>query len=163
MKSWKPEVQTDSSGKWYGNALRFATKEEAEANVAALKWNWTLVLDTRVVECEDPVNYRWVDGKLEAIEPPVEPYRFFDYTLRDDMVAALKRYAKDRVPLGDFLEAAVCNDFVEAAGRADEDNQRNLPALAAYLYNEMPRESWGSRAAYKAWLASGNNAAGEVG
>jgi hypothetical protein len=29
--SFKPEVQTDSTGKWYGNALRFGTREEAEA------------------------------------------------------------------------------------------------------------------------------------
>ena len=66
--SWKPEVVTDNSGKWYGNALRFATKEEAEANVAALYNNWMLVQNTRVVECDDPVNYRWVDGRLVRFE-----------------------------------------------------------------------------------------------
>ena len=60
--SWKPEVVADFTGKWVGNALRFATKEEAEANVANLAWRWTLVRDTRVVECDDPVNYRWVNG-----------------------------------------------------------------------------------------------------
>jgi len=31
--SWKAEVIADSSGKWCGNALRFAAREEAEANV----------------------------------------------------------------------------------------------------------------------------------
>ena len=31
--SWAPEVQTDSTGKWYGNALRFATESEAYASV----------------------------------------------------------------------------------------------------------------------------------
>jgi hypothetical protein len=31
--SYAPQVQTDSSGKWYGNALRFATEQEAQANV----------------------------------------------------------------------------------------------------------------------------------
>ena len=31
--SFKPEVIADSSSKWSGNALRFATREEAEANV----------------------------------------------------------------------------------------------------------------------------------
>jgi len=66
--SWKPEVIADSSGKWVPNALRFATKEEAEANVRALMWNWTSVTDTRVVESPDPVNYKWVDGKLEPVE-----------------------------------------------------------------------------------------------
>jgi hypothetical protein len=26
--AWKPEVIADNTGKWYGNGLRFATKEE---------------------------------------------------------------------------------------------------------------------------------------
>ena len=34
--SFKPEVIADSSGRWCGNALRFATREEAEANVQDL-------------------------------------------------------------------------------------------------------------------------------
>lgn len=63
--SYKPEVIADSSGKWSGNALRFATEAEAEAYVKDLYRRWTLVTDTRVVACDDPVNYRWVDGRLE--------------------------------------------------------------------------------------------------
>lgn len=67
--SWAPEVIADNSGKWVGNALRFATKEEAEANVTNLAWNWTEVRETRVVESSDPVNYRWVPGKgLDLLE-----------------------------------------------------------------------------------------------
>jgi len=66
--SWKPEVQTDRSGNWYGNALRFATKEEAEQNVADLERRWMLVIATRVVECDDPVNYAWKEGKLVSLE-----------------------------------------------------------------------------------------------
>jgi hypothetical protein len=67
--SFKPEVQTDGTGKWYGNALRFATRAEAEAQVADLMMRWTAVRDTRVVESDDPVNYRYVDGRLESIVP----------------------------------------------------------------------------------------------
>lgn len=66
--SWKPEVIADSSGQWTPNGLRFGTKAEAEANVAALAARWTLVTDTRVVECDDPVNYKWVDGRLVAFD-----------------------------------------------------------------------------------------------
>jgi hypothetical protein len=62
--SWKPEVIADNSGKWCGNALRFATKEEAEANAKALMGRWILVRECRATECSDPVNYRWVDGRL---------------------------------------------------------------------------------------------------
>jgi hypothetical protein len=71
--SFKPEVQTDDTGKWYGNALRFGTREEAEAQVQDLMIRWFAVKETRVVECNDPVNYRYVDGRLENIEPAVSP------------------------------------------------------------------------------------------
>ena len=67
--SFKPEVQADDTGKWCGNALRFATRAEAEAQVADLMMRWTAVRDTRVVECGDPVNYRDVDGRLESVVP----------------------------------------------------------------------------------------------
>jgi hypothetical protein len=65
--SFKPEVIADSSGKWAGNALRFATREEAEGNVQDLMMRWFAVRETRVVESGDPVNYRYVDGRLESI------------------------------------------------------------------------------------------------
>lgn len=67
-KSYAPEVIADSSGKWAGNALRFATQEEAEANVRDLFGRWMAVKETRVVPSEDEPNYRWVDGKLEQIK-----------------------------------------------------------------------------------------------
>ena len=65
--SWKPEVIADSTGKWVGNALRFATEAEAKANVQNLMDRWMSVIDTRVVECDDPVNYAWIDGKLNGV------------------------------------------------------------------------------------------------
>ena len=57
-RSWKPEVIADDSGKWAGNAVRFATREQAEAWVQDLKRRWTLVRDTRVVPSGDPVTRR---------------------------------------------------------------------------------------------------------
>ena len=54
--SWKAEVIADNSGKWCSNALRFATKQEAEDYVLDLSWRWTLVRETRVVESDEPVN-----------------------------------------------------------------------------------------------------------
>jgi hypothetical protein len=61
-KSWKAEVIADSTGKWCGNALRFATKEEAEAYVADLAYRWALVTDTRVSESTVPPSHRWENG-----------------------------------------------------------------------------------------------------
>lgn len=67
--SFAPEVIADSSGKWAGNGLRFATREEAEIWVKDLSWRWTLVRETRVVESGDPVNYALTQ------EEPGESYR----------------------------------------------------------------------------------------
>jgi hypothetical protein len=72
MNSWKPEVIADRSGKWNGNGLRFASKEEAEFYVADLFQRWTLVTQTRVIESDDPVNYRWNGSRAEPIKEPVE-------------------------------------------------------------------------------------------
>ena len=65
--SFKPEVVADSSGKFYGNNLAFATREEAEANAKALMQRWMMVTDCRAVESDEPVNYKWVNGQLETV------------------------------------------------------------------------------------------------
>lgn len=57
MKSWKLEVLVD--GKWSSNALRFATKQEAEASVNELLSRWFVPSDGRATESEEPVNYRF--------------------------------------------------------------------------------------------------------
>ena len=66
--SFKAEVQADSSGTWAGNALRFETEAEAAAYGDDLAGRWTLVRAVRTTESNDPVNYRFVDGKAERIE-----------------------------------------------------------------------------------------------
>jgi hypothetical protein len=55
--SWKPEVLVD--GAWCSNALRFATKQEAEASVRELMSRWYVPSDGRAGESNDPVNYRF--------------------------------------------------------------------------------------------------------
>ena len=65
--SFKPEVIADSTGKWIGNQLRFATKQEALDNVQDLMMRWFLVRDTRVVESDDPPNYTYVNRQLRHI------------------------------------------------------------------------------------------------
>lgn len=68
MQSWKPEVIADNSGKWTGNALRFATKEEAQRYVYDLALRWIAVRDTRVVPSDEPVNYRIIGNRVERIQ-----------------------------------------------------------------------------------------------
>ena len=65
--SFAMEVIADGSGKWCGNALRFATREEAEQYVGDLANRWTLVRETRVVESGDPVTNKIVDGVMSKV------------------------------------------------------------------------------------------------
>jgi hypothetical protein len=69
--SWKPEVIADSSGKWVGNATRFATKDEAYRYVTDLAMRRTGVRETRVVECNDPVTYEIVNDRAQPIKEAV--------------------------------------------------------------------------------------------
>jgi len=62
--SWKPEVFVEN--KWYRNSLVFATETEAADNARALMWRWFLVQDSRAIEVDDPVNYRWINNELIA-------------------------------------------------------------------------------------------------
>lgn len=68
MTSFKPEVIADSTGKWYGNGLRFATRKEAEVYVADLASRWLAVRDTRVIMTTDPASHRLIGGKAVALE-----------------------------------------------------------------------------------------------
>lgn len=57
MTSYKPEVQTDGTGKWYGNALRFASSEEAKVWADDLSMRWFAVRATRATESDEPVTH----------------------------------------------------------------------------------------------------------
>jgi hypothetical protein len=48
-----------TGGAFAGNALRFATREEAEASAHDLAMRWTLVQSFRADESDDPVNCEW--------------------------------------------------------------------------------------------------------
>jgi hypothetical protein len=73
--SWAAEVETNRTGEFYGNAVRFATKEEAEIYVSDLMSRWLAVTNTRVVASPDPVNYKIVDGIVMPIDAEVIVHR----------------------------------------------------------------------------------------
>ncbi len=65
--SWSPQVIADRGGKWTGNALRFATRLEADAYVHDLMMRWTAVTGWRSIEVDDPVTHVWVDGRAKSL------------------------------------------------------------------------------------------------
>jgi hypothetical protein len=65
---------------------------------------------------------------------------------------AIKRYADDGVPTGDFLYAVLTNNLVDSIGRADRENLAALPEIVNYIYNNIPGRSWGSPEKVDSWL-----------
>lgn len=64
--SWMMEVQAPGPD-WNSNAVRVATKEEAEGYARDLFSRWMAVTNTRVCECQDPVNYKFEGGRLISL------------------------------------------------------------------------------------------------
>lgn len=52
---YRVEVIADSTGTWAGNALKFATVDEARTYARDLASRWTSVRDWRVVEIDSAV------------------------------------------------------------------------------------------------------------
>ena len=67
--AWRPMVTTDGIS-WAGNALIFATKEEAEASAKELMDRWHSVVRTRADECTGSPNYKFEQGRNVRLVDP---------------------------------------------------------------------------------------------
>lgn len=79
-------------------------------------------------------------------------YKFQDFHIPEYMMDSIKRYIEDGIQPGSFLTAVIQNNFSQACFRADDENIHNLPAYAAYFYNEVSFESWGSKEKMEKWI-----------
>lgn len=68
------------------------------------------------------------------------------------MVSGMQDYFKYGYEPGSFLYAVLCNDLVGAVSAADDVNITRIPVYAAFLYNEAPSPSWGSKEKVEAWM-----------
>ena len=69
--------------------------------------------------------------------------------------AGMKRYIEEGFIPGDFLQAIISNNFVEAYKRADYTNTVHIINYADFLYNEAPMRSWGSERIMFEWHEEG--------
>lgn len=90
--------------------------------------------------------------RCDICKQELDSYRFRQWFIPERMMGGLHRYLVHRIVPGDFLTAVIQNDFVEACGRADDENLANLPAYAAFFYNEAPLGSSGSKQIMVEWL-----------
>ena len=78
------------------------------------------------------------------------------------MRGPIERYVMSGVPMGSFLTAIFANDFMEASGRADDENRRALFGYAQFLYSSVPSSCKGSYEAVAAWIERGGLVGREV-
>jgi hypothetical protein len=56
-------------------------------------------------------------------------------------------------PVGDFMNAVLCNDLKKACNHADENNKHVLWDYVYFLFNHAPMVCWGSVESVQAWYA----------
>jgi hypothetical protein len=75
-----------------------------------------------------------------------EHFRMIPYRMHGGLV----RWVLFGIVPGDFLQAIIRGDLFDAAGRADDENQRLLYEYAYVLHNGVPSDSKGPNA-FKTW------------
>ena len=88
---------------------------------------------------------------MSDIAPNVA-YRFKEFYIPAHMMGGLSRYVEHGIAPGDFLCAVITNDLFAAVQHADHENAANLPAYAAWFYNEAPSACYGCREAMDRWI-----------
>ena len=86
-----------------------------------------------------------------------DKWTFRTFMIPERMRGGLTRYVENGIAPGGFLTAVFENNFMEAVGRADDENLQNLPAYANYIYNHVPHWCHGSPTAVSDWIARGGS------
>jgi len=64
----------------------------------------------------------------------------------------LRRYWEEHLPPGSFLRSVLENNLIGTVATATREDLMSLPHLVAYVYEEAPPSSYGSRRAVKRWV-----------
>lgn len=72
--------------------------------------------------------------------------------LPEHLRGGVQRYIEHGIQPGHFLTAVICNDLIEACGRADETCKRELFNIVKWFYNEAPVLCWKSPERMLAWM-----------
>ena len=84
-------------------------------------------------------------------------YKFREWKISAHMMHSIELYLEQGIPPGHFLSAVICNDLMKACRYADDINIRNLPAYAAYFFNEVPTNAWGAAERFESWCNKGGH------
>ncbi|MBD3404351.1 hypothetical protein GF420_15785 [candidate division GN15 bacterium] len=71
------------------------------------------------------------------------------------ILGKLDDFAKKGRNPGGFLTACLENNLSRAVGRADGENLEKIPAIALYIFNQLPDPCWGSPEKVANWKGLG--------
>lgn len=74
------------------------------------------------------------------------------YAIPSHLIRSLLLYARERRPVGRFLQSVIANDLMGAMSRADPQSRQALHGLTMFVFNEMPGQSHGTESRYDMWL-----------
>lgn len=77
------------------------------------------------------------------------------YEVSEQIKQGLENYLFYGIEPGGFLTAVICNDLSNAVRRGDFHNRKDqsLHSLISFMDHKLPSGCWGSRQAYKEWMA----------
>ena len=73
--------------------------------------------------------------------------------MQERIKAGIDNYVAEGVPTGSFLRYVLENKLMEALGRADSDNQKDIFDICSYIYNDIRSSCHGSPKIVKKWIA----------
>jgi len=71
------------------------------------------------------------------------------------ILESIEAYIQQGRPLGDFLQAVIANNLMEALGRADLNNRRHCFEICQIFYNYAPSSCHGDKERYRNWVTRG--------
>ena len=78
---------------------------------------------------------------------------YFDYSvIPQNAIESLNLYVDKHIQPGGFLTAVLENDLTAAVATADLHNIAIIPTYVSYIYNNLPKNCWGSKEKVKEWL-----------
>lgn len=81
-----------------------------------------------------------------------KPSRWGEQEVPSHTQQSLEDYLIHGYPPGGFVTSVLTNNLYGAVARADHVNKRNVMAIADWVMNYAPEQSWGSDEAVADWL-----------
>jgi len=72
--------------------------------------------------------------------------------MKDTTRAGIMRFVEHGIKPGDFLTAVLENDLMEAMGRADEENRRDIFEICQFIHMDIPARCHGSPQQVYDWM-----------